>query len=48
LKKHGFKSVFQLSDPRDKDEPLFTIRRFIIPGEWSAAAMLRVMKNSFK
>jgi peptidoglycan/xylan/chitin deacetylase (PgdA/CDA1 family) len=47
LKVHGFKSVFQLSDPRDKDDPLFTIRRFIIPGEWSAAGMMRVMKNSF-
>jgi peptidoglycan/xylan/chitin deacetylase (PgdA/CDA1 family) len=47
LKEHGFKAVFQLSDPRDKDDPLFTIRRFIIPGEWSAAGMMRVMKSSF-
>jgi peptidoglycan/xylan/chitin deacetylase (PgdA/CDA1 family) len=48
LKRFHFKSVFQLSDPRDKDDPLYTVRRFIIPGEWSAAGMMRVMKSSFK
>jgi len=48
LKRYHFKSVFQLADPRDKQDPLYTIRRFIIPGEWSAAGMMRVMKSSFK
>jgi peptidoglycan/xylan/chitin deacetylase (PgdA/CDA1 family) len=47
LKQYGFKSIFQLSDPRDKDDPLFSIRRIIVPGEWSAAGMMRVMKSSF-
>ncbi len=47
LKQHGFKSVFQLSDRRDTDDPLFSIRRIIVPGAWSAAGMLRVMKSSF-
>lgn len=48
LKQHGFKSVFQLSDRRDENDPLFTVRRIIVPGEWSAAGMMRVMKSSFK
>jgi peptidoglycan/xylan/chitin deacetylase (PgdA/CDA1 family) len=47
LKQYKFKSVFQLSDHRDENDPLYTIRRVIIPGEWSAAGMLRVMKSSF-
>jgi len=48
LKRFHFKTVFQLSEPRDKQDPLYTVRRFIIPGEWSAAGMMRVMKSSFK
>jgi len=48
LKKHGFKSVFQLSAKTDSEDPLFTIRRIIVPGSWSGATMQRVMKNSFK
>ena len=48
LKRYHFKSVFQLSDHRDEEDPLYTIRRIIIPGEWSSSAMMRVMKNSFK
>ncbi|HLG40173.1 MAG TPA: polysaccharide deacetylase family protein, partial [Chitinophagaceae bacterium] len=48
LKQHGFKSVFQLSDRRDENDPLFTVRRIIVPGEWSAAGMMKVMKSSFK
>ncbi|MDP4263878.1 MAG: polysaccharide deacetylase family protein [Bacteroidota bacterium] len=48
LKRYKFKAVFQLSDRRDENDPLYSIRRVIIPGEWSAAGMLRVMKNSFR
>ena len=47
LKQYHFKSVFQLYDHRDQDDPLYSIRRIIIPGEWSAAGMMRVMKSSF-
>jgi peptidoglycan/xylan/chitin deacetylase (PgdA/CDA1 family) len=47
LKKFGFKGVFQLSDKRDQDDPLYSIRRIIVPG-YSAATMQRCMKNSFK
>jgi peptidoglycan/xylan/chitin deacetylase (PgdA/CDA1 family) len=47
LKDHDFKAVFQLSDHRDKNDPLFSIRRIIVPGGWSAGTMLNVMKKSF-
>ncbi|MFI5128371.1 MAG: polysaccharide deacetylase family protein [Chitinophagales bacterium] len=48
LKDQGFKSVFQLYDRRDQDDPLFSVRRIIVPGAWSAAGMMRAMKSSFK
>lgn len=47
LKKRKFDAAFQLSAKRDSNEPLFTIRRMIIPGDWSASTMWRVMENSF-
>jgi len=48
LKDHDFKAVFQLSAKRDESDPLFSVRRIIVPGSWSGATMIRVMKNSFK
>jgi len=48
LKQRGYKAAFQLSAKRDEQDPLFTIRRMIIPGDWSAATMLTVMKRTFK
>lgn len=48
LRQYHFKSVFQLSDHRDTADPLYSIRRMIVPGEWSAAGMMRVMRTSFK
>ena len=47
LKDHDFKTVFQLSAKRDENDPLYSVRRIIVPGNWSGATMLRVMKNSF-
>ena len=47
LKERGFKAAFQLSAKRDEKDPLHTIRRIIVPGEWSAETMLKVMKRSF-
>jgi peptidoglycan/xylan/chitin deacetylase (PgdA/CDA1 family) len=47
LKNYKFKAVFQLSDRRDENDPLYSIRRVIIPGGWSANSMLRCMKGSF-
>ena len=47
LKKRGFKAAFILSTQRDPDDPLFTIRRIITSGYWSATTMYRSMINSF-
>jgi len=47
LKKRGFKSAFILSTKRDENDPLFTIRRIIASGFWSAKTLNNSMKNSF-
>lgn len=47
IKSKGYKLAFSLSK-RDANEPLYTIRRIIIPGSLSAAGMLKSMHNSFK
>jgi peptidoglycan/xylan/chitin deacetylase (PgdA/CDA1 family) len=47
LKERGFKAAFQLSGKRDPKDPLHTIRRIIVPGEWSAETMYKVMRRSF-
>ncbi|GAC1419128.1 MAG: hypothetical protein NVS1B13_23250 [Flavisolibacter sp.] len=48
IKKRGYKLAFQLSTKKDPQEPLFTVRRFIVAPEWSAKNVLRVMRNSFR
>lgn len=48
LKKAGFKMAFNLSTKRDSIDPLYTIRRMIVPGQWSTAGMMRAMKQTFK
>jgi peptidoglycan/xylan/chitin deacetylase (PgdA/CDA1 family) len=47
LKKEGMIAAFQLVDKRSQQEPLYTIRRMIVPGEWSASQMLKRMRNNF-
>jgi len=47
LKERGFKAAFQLSGKRDEKDPLHSIRRIIVPGEWSAETMMKVMRRSF-
>ncbi|MGK2861718.1 MAG: polysaccharide deacetylase family protein [Chitinophagaceae bacterium] len=48
LKDYDFKGVFQLSAKQDENDPLYSIRRIIVPGNWSGTTMLRVMKKSFE
>lgn len=48
LKQRGFKASFQLSAQRDPQDPLYSIRRIIVPGQWSTATMFRAMRGSFK
>jgi len=47
IKERHFKAAFQLSEKRDEDDPLFTIRRIIVPGEWSTTTLEKWMANSF-
>jgi len=47
LKQRHFKAAFQLSAKRDDNDPLFTIRRIIVPGEWNTATLQRWMSQSF-
>lgn len=47
LKSRGYKMAFILSTKRDSSEPLYTIRRMIVPGQWSTPGMLKAMKQTF-
>lgn len=47
LKKRGVKAAFQLSIARDSTDPLYTIRRIIVPGSWPEGALLKRMRGSF-
>jgi len=48
LKKRKYKAAFQLSsNKRDSIEPLYAIRRMIVPGNWDGSAMDKWMKVNF-
>ena len=47
LKEHGFKAAFILSTPRDEKYPLFTIRRIIDPGRYTAKNLYYSINKSF-
>jgi peptidoglycan/xylan/chitin deacetylase (PgdA/CDA1 family) len=47
LKNHGYKMAFILSTKRDTTEPLYTIRRMIVPGQWSTKGMMSAMNSTF-
>jgi peptidoglycan/xylan/chitin deacetylase (PgdA/CDA1 family) len=47
LKAHGFNAAFQLSAKRDEKDPLYTIRRMIVPGAWTAGNLKVWMKRTF-
>jgi peptidoglycan/xylan/chitin deacetylase (PgdA/CDA1 family) len=47
LKKAGYKMAFSLSTKRDSTEPLYTIRRMIVPGTWSTKGVLNAMQKTF-
>ena len=47
LKKYGLIAAFQLVDKRSQQEPIYTIRRMIVPGEWNASQMIKRMKLTF-
>ncbi|THU39538.1 polysaccharide deacetylase family protein [Niastella caeni] len=41
LKKRGIKAAFQLSGKKSTTEPLYTIKRMLIPGTWSEKKLLK-------
>ncbi len=47
IKSRGYKMAFILSTKRDSTEPLYTVRRMIVPGQWSTPGMLKAMKQTF-
>ena len=47
LKKRDFKAAFQLITKRDEQEPLYTIRRIIVPGYWSLNTLHNAMLKDF-
>lgn len=47
LKKRGFVAAFQLSEKRDQNDPLFTIRRLLASGYWSAHTLSNNIQHSF-
>ncbi|MGY3053407.1 peptidoglycan/xylan/chitin deacetylase (PgdA/CDA1 family) [Pedobacter sp. UYEF25] len=47
LEEHGFKAAFILSTKRDEQYPLYTIRRIVDPGNYSAKNLIHSIKKSF-
>ena len=47
LHKRGFKMAFQLSERRNPNDPLMTVRRILDSGYWSTKTLHNAIKNSF-
>lgn len=47
LKKADFKLAFALSGRRDSSDPLYTVRRMIVPSFWSTKGVMQAMKHTF-
>ena len=48
VRHYGMKAAFQLTEKREAAEPLYTIRRMIVPGSWNGSTMMKVMGRTFK
>ena len=48
LRKAGYRTAVILSTKRDSTEPLFTIRRVMVPGDWSGGEVLAAMRRGFR
>lgn len=48
LQNRQIQMAFQLSAKRDSAEPLYTIRRMIVPGTWTTNGLMKAMKGTFK
>jgi peptidoglycan/xylan/chitin deacetylase (PgdA/CDA1 family) len=47
LKKRGFVAAFQLNEKSDREDPLYCIRRIIVPGTWTGAALNQGIVRDF-
>ncbi len=47
LKARGYEMAFILSTKRDTTQPLYTVRRMIVPSQWTTAGMLKAMQQTF-
>jgi len=47
LKKRGFVAAFQLNEKPDSMDPLYSIRRIIVPGTWSGPVLNRWILRDF-
>ncbi|GGA68061.1 deacetylase [Flavobacterium palustre] len=48
IKKSGYKMAFILSTKRDSIDPLYTVRRMIVSGNWTSERMMEAMEATFK
>ena len=47
LKKRGFVAAFQLNEKPDPVDPLYSIRRIIVPGTWNGSVLHRWILRDF-
>jgi peptidoglycan/xylan/chitin deacetylase (PgdA/CDA1 family) len=47
LKKRGFVAAFQLNEKPDTEDPLYCIRRIIVPGTWTGVALNQGILRDF-
>ena len=47
LKKRGFVAAFQLNEKPDQKDPLYCIRRIIVPGTWNGSALHQWILRDF-
>jgi peptidoglycan/xylan/chitin deacetylase (PgdA/CDA1 family) len=47
LKKRGFVAAFQLNEKPDQNDPLYSVRRIIVPGTWNGAALHQWILRDF-
>ncbi len=47
LQQRNIKMAFQLSAKQDTLQPLYTVRRMIVPGTWSTPGLFKAMKKTF-
>jgi peptidoglycan/xylan/chitin deacetylase (PgdA/CDA1 family) len=47
LQQRGIKMAFQLSTKMDTTQPIYTVRRMIVPGNWSTSGFMKAMKSTF-